>query len=62
MIDDVRVLAEEHGLKFGISELHREPLDILDRAGVVSKVGLDMIFDDLGDAAAAFNASRKVPA
>ena len=39
MLDDVRALAEERGLKFGIVELHSEPLDMLIRSGVVAKVG-----------------------
>jgi high affinity sulfate transporter 1 len=54
MLDDVRAFAEEQGLRFGIVELHREPLDTLTRSGVAAKVGADMIFDDLEDAVAAY--------
>ena len=55
MLDDVRAIVEERGLKFGIVELHSEPLDTLVRSGVVAKVGPGMIFDDLEDAVAAFS-------
>lgn len=54
MLDDVRAFAEEQGLRFGIVELHREPLDTLTRSGVAAKIGADMIFDDLEDAVAAY--------
>lgn len=60
MLDDMRALAEERGLKLAIVELHHEPLDTLVRSGLVAKVGSDMIFDDLEDAIAAF-ADRKGP-
>jgi len=59
MLDDLHTLAEERRLKFGFVELHREPLDTLVRSGVAAKIGSDMIFDDIEDAAAAFTASRK---
>ncbi len=55
MLDDIRVLAEERGLRFGIVELHSEPLEILDRSGVVARVGPGMIFPDLEDAVRAFS-------
>ena len=58
MLDDVRAIVEEQGLKFGIVELHSEPLDMLIRSGVVAKLGPGMIFDDLEDAVAAFSASH----
>jgi MFS superfamily sulfate permease-like transporter len=54
MLDDIRALAEEHGLRFSIVELHHEPSDTLARSGVAAKIGADMIFADLEDAVAAF--------
>ena len=39
MLDDIHALAEERGLKFGFVELHSEPLEMLDRAGVVARSG-----------------------
>jgi MFS superfamily sulfate permease-like transporter len=56
MLDDVQALAAERGLKLGIVELHREPLDMLVRSGVAARIGPDMIFDDIEDAVAAFAA------
>ena len=55
MIDEVRRIVEERGLKFGIVELHSEPLEILNSSGVAAKVGPSMIFDDLEDAVRAFS-------
>ncbi len=57
-LDDVHTLAEQRGLRFGIVALHSEPLETLVRAGVVDRIGRDMVFDDLEDAVAAFTASR----
>lgn len=54
MLDDVRILAEERGLKFGMVDLHSEPLEALVRSGVAAKIGPDMIFDQLEDAVTAF--------
>ncbi len=62
MLDDVRAMVEERGLKFGVVELHSEPLDTLVRSGVLAKLGHGMIFDDLEDAVAAFSASHDRPA
>lgn len=61
MLDDIRALAEERGLKFSIAELHYEPRDTLTRSGVAAAIGADMIFDDLEDAIAAFTARRGAP-
>jgi len=58
MLDDVHTFTEEKGLKFGFVELHREPLETLVRSGVAAKIGSDMIFEDIEDAAAAFTAAR----
>ena len=57
-LDDVRGLAVARGLKFGIAELHSEPFETLERAGVLAKIGADMIFDDLEDVTAAFSARQ----
>jgi MFS superfamily sulfate permease-like transporter len=59
MLGDIRDLAAERGLKFGIVELHSEPRGILDRAGVVAQVGPGMIFDHLEEMFAAFTAGRR---
>jgi high affinity sulfate transporter 1 len=54
-------LAEElqaSGLKFGLAELHAEVRDLLDRGGVLDRIGRDMIFDDLSDTLRAFRAQE----
>ena len=61
MLNDVRAIVQERGLKFGIVELHSEPIDTLARSGVVAKVGPGMIFDDLEDVIAAFSVRRNRP-
>jgi high affinity sulfate transporter 1 len=61
-IDDIRKLAEDRGIKFAIVELHSEPLEILQRAGVVDSINPSMIFDDLDDAVNAFSATPDAPA
>ncbi len=50
MLDEVRALAQERGLKFAIVELHSEPLDILERSGVIAKIGPTMVFEELEEA------------
>jgi MFS superfamily sulfate permease-like transporter len=54
-------LAEElkaRGLRFGLAELHAEVRDLLDRGGVLDRIGRDMIFDDLSDTLRAFRAQK----
>ncbi|WP_244494269.1 MULTISPECIES: SulP family inorganic anion transporter [unclassified Ensifer] len=58
MLDDLRDFVEGRGLTFGIVELHSEPRETLLRSGVIDKIGTGMIFDDLEDAIAAFEAGN----
>jgi high affinity sulfate transporter 1 len=62
MLDDVRALAEARGLRFAMVEVHREPLDMLVRAGVVARMGPGMVFDDAEDAVAAYHAREEASA
>ena len=55
-LEDACALAKARGVKFGIVELHSEPFETLKRAGVLAKIGDDMIFDALEDVTAAFSA------
>jgi high affinity sulfate transporter 1 len=57
MLDEIRALAENRGMKFAIVELHSEPLDVLERSGVLAKIGSAMIFDDMEEAVTALSAS-----
>ena len=54
MLEDVRALFAEKGLALGIAELHKGPRDILERAGLLDRIGETMVFEDLEEAAAAF--------
>jgi sulfate permease, SulP family len=48
----------KRGIKFGIAELHTDAKALLDRAGVVARVGPGMFFDDLDDVLRAFKAEK----
>jgi len=44
------------GLALGFAEVHSETLGLLERAGVIHRIGTTMVFDDLDDALRAFRA------
>ncbi len=54
MLDDMLSLFAEKGIRFGIAELNSEPMELLERSGVLDRIGRDMVFDDLEDATNAF--------
>jgi MFS superfamily sulfate permease-like transporter len=54
MLDDVRKILAERGVALGIAELHIEPKEILQRTGLLEKIGETMVFEDLEDAVTAF--------
>jgi len=58
MLEEVRVSLAQMGLGFGIAELHNEPMIILQRAGLLDRIGASMLFEDLEDAVAAFERQR----
>ena len=62
MLDEIRAMAEERGMKFAIVELHSEPLDVLERSGVLAKIGSAMIFEDMEEAVTALSANTGSPA
>jgi len=47
MLEEVRAALIERNIKFGIAELHSEPMDLLKRAGLLEKIEKSMIFEDL---------------
>ncbi|WP_029350186.1 SulP family inorganic anion transporter [Bosea sp. 117] len=49
MLDEAREDLAERGIRLGIAELHKEPTEILQRSGVLGKIGGSMIFEDLED-------------
>lgn len=54
MLDEVCSMLAARGIAFGLAELHRDPRDILERSGTLSRVGAAMIFEDLEDVRGAF--------
>ena len=55
MLDEVRTVLAARGVAFGIAELHTDPMKLLERAGVIDRIGSDMMFDDLEEAGALFS-------
>ncbi|HSI40738.1 MAG TPA: SulP family inorganic anion transporter [Xanthobacteraceae bacterium] len=49
MLDEAREDFAERGIALGIAELHKEPREILERAGVLQRIGTSMVFEDLED-------------
>jgi MFS superfamily sulfate permease-like transporter len=43
----------DRGIRLGLAELHAEARELLRRAGVIERIGPDMVFDNLEDAARA---------
>ena len=58
MFLQLRDMLAEKGLSFGFAELNNEPRKILRRAGVLDAQGGTLLFDDLEEAARAFEAKR----
>ncbi|MBB3771575.1 high affinity sulfate transporter 1 [Angulomicrobium tetraedrale] len=60
MLGDVWAKAAERGVAFGLAELNHAPRQLLERAGVLGRIGADMVFEDLEEAASAFDTRRPV--
>ena len=54
MLDDMLSLFAAKRVCFGIAELNSDPMGLLERSGVLDRIGRDMVFDDLEDATTAF--------
>ena len=54
MLDDFAAVLDNRGIAFGLAELHTDARTLLERAGVLERIGPAMIFDDLEDALRAF--------
>lgn len=62
VLDDIAVELARRGIALGLVELHSEIRELLDRAGVIARIGEAMIFQDLDDALRAFGARSRTPA
>lgn len=60
MLDDVRKIFAARGVALGIAELNSEPMEILDRTGLLQRIGSAMIFDDLENVTTAFENRQSV--
>lgn len=52
MLGDLAGDLEARGMRLGLAEMHAEVRALLDRAGVLDRIGRDMVFEDLSDAVA----------
>lgn len=60
MLDDVRADLAADGMTLGIAELHAEVKAILERGGVIERIGAQYIFEDVEDAIRGFNAEPPI--
>lgn len=58
MFEELRAELAARGLRLGLAEVHADVLGLLDRAGLITAIGREMIFDDLEDALRAFEAGK----
>jgi MFS superfamily sulfate permease-like transporter len=56
VLDDIAIELSRRGIALGLVELHAETRALLERAGVVARIGQAMIFQNLDDALRAFEA------
>ncbi|MEH2513165.1 SulP family sulfate permease [Nitrobacteraceae bacterium AZCC 1564] len=54
MLDEVRKMFAARGVALGIAELNSEPMEILERTGLLQRIGSAMVFDDLENVTTAF--------
>ena len=58
MLDDVREDLAVDGMTLGIAELHAEVKTILERSGVMERIGRQYVFEDVEDAIRGFSAEQ----
>lgn len=62
MLEEVHGELKKRGIALGLAELHTDARAMLDRAGVIKKIGPAMIFEGMEDALLAFEAGREAAA
>ena len=55
MLEEVHADLKNRGIALGLAELHTDARAMLSRAGVIDKIGSEMIFEGIEDALRAFN-------
>jgi sulfate permease, SulP family len=58
MLEEVRVDLLKRGVSLCLAELHAEAKALLERAGLVDRIGSDLLFEDLDDALHAYQAAE----
>ena len=61
VLDEIREELERRGLRFGVASLHTQPRDMLTRTGFLVRIGPEMLFRRLEDAALAFEKDHELP-
>ena len=59
MLDELRAELAAQGIALGLADLHFDVRALLDRAGVIGRIGPDMIFNGLDGALRAFEATAR---
>ncbi len=59
MLDELREEFASRGIALGLAELHAGARDVLERAGVIERIGPAMVFDDLEDVAVALGPEQR---
>ena len=54
VLDEIRDELARRQIRLGIADLHSRPRALIGRAGLIDKIGADMMFDRMDDAVAAF--------
>ncbi len=55
VLEEIRDEFARRGVRFGLADLHTQPRQLLERAGVVASIGPEMLFDRISDAVVAFD-------
>jgi len=58
MLDDIRADLAADGMTLGIAELHAEVKTMLERSGVIERIGPQYVFEDVEDAIRGFSAEQ----
>ncbi|MRG57952.1 STAS domain-containing protein [Phyllobacterium sp. SYP-B3895] len=61
MLDEVREDLAAKDIRLCLAEVHTEVREILERSGVIERIGTQYVFDDLEDAVAAFQTEAERP-
>lgn len=61
MLEEARLGLAQRGVALAIAELHATARGVLERSGLIERIGPDMVFEDLEDALSAFETRKPTP-